>query len=422
MHFMNKERSYDVVIIGGGIAGISCAYNCAKNNLKTLLVEKNNYLGGLTTGGLVVPSMKSNDKNINTDFYNELVKYSKLNNAQITYGDGNKGWFNPILLKIVYEQMLKKVGVDILYESTCVDFEKNKNNIKKIKIESELLSLYIYSSYFIDATGSGKFSKILKCDFIKEKNKFQKKSLRFLVSNVDLEKFSDFILKIDNNRDVTTSFKIDNDRHLSTAYTSSKDKKWALEEYFNKAIEDNVLKPADTEYFQLFTVAKMPSTIAFNCPYLNLDKDYDLIAYSNALIEAREAMVRLLDFCKKYLKGFENAYISNIADITGNRENGRVKTKYIYKINDIINEKRFKNEVLSSDYPIDIHSDDDSKLTKYNNYYLPIESLMSTNYDNLFIIGRCLGADFESHSALRVQTSCASMGEGVAKYIAAKIK
>jgi len=106
MHFMNKERSYDVVIIGGGIAGISCAYNCAKNNLKTLLVEKNNYLGGLTTGGLVVPSMKSNDKNINTDFYNELVKYSKLNNAQITYGDGNKGWFNPILLKIVYEFFL----------------------------------------------------------------------------------------------------------------------------------------------------------------------------------------------------------------------------------------------------------------------------------------------------------------------------
>ena len=50
-------------------------------------------------------------------------------------------------------------------------------------------------------------------------------------------------------------------------------------------------------------------------------------------------------------------------------------------------------------------------------YYLPLESLMSYNYDNLFIIGRCLGAEFKAQGALRVQNSCASMGVGVAKYL-----
>ena len=47
-----------------------------------------------------------------------------------------------------------------------------------------------------------------------------------------------------------------------------------------------------------------------------------------------------------------------------------------------------------------------------------MESLMSINYDNLFVIGKILGADFEAHSALRVQKSCMSMGEATGKHIA----
>ena len=55
------------------------------------------------------------------------------------------------------------------------------------------------------------------------------------------------------------------------------------------------------------------------------------------------------------------------------------------------------------------------------NYQLPIESLMSFDVDNLFVIGKIVGADFKAQSALRVQKSCMSMGEGVAKYIAANL-
>ena len=47
---------------------------------------------------------------------------------------------------------------------------------------------------------------------------------------------------------------------------------------------------------------------------------------------------------------------------------------------------------------------------------------MSANYDNLYVIGKILGADFASHSALRVQKSCMSMGEGVAKHITKAIR
>ena len=106
----NTTKKYDVVIFGGGPAGISAAYTAAKLGLKTLIVEKNNYLGGQITGALVVPMMKSSSCDINTDFYKELIKYAKKYNAQITYEDDNDGWFNPVLLKIVFEKMLKDAG------------------------------------------------------------------------------------------------------------------------------------------------------------------------------------------------------------------------------------------------------------------------------------------------------------------------
>ena len=59
-----------------------------------------------------------------------------------------------------------------------------------------------------------------------------------------------------------------------------------------------------------------------------------------------------------------------------------------------------------------------SILTKTASYQLPLESLMSYDISNLFAIGMLVGAEFKAHSALRVQKSCMSMGEGVAKYLA----
>lgn len=68
---MNKM--YDICITGGGTAGCAAAYIASKLGLKTALVEKNNFLGGLMTGGLVLPVMKSEDENINVEFYKSLV-------------------------------------------------------------------------------------------------------------------------------------------------------------------------------------------------------------------------------------------------------------------------------------------------------------------------------------------------------------
>ena len=413
---MNK---YDVTIVGGGTAGCACAYIAGKLGLKVLLVEKNSFLGGSITSSLVIPAMKTSDNAINTEFFDTLYSELEAVGGAITYCDGNKGWFNPELTKIILDKMLIDAHVDVLFESSIEKIEEKLSSYIATIDDNNTLALKqgllnpIETIYLVDATGDAKICEKLNCEFLEKKS--QPINLRFIMSGVDVEKFSAWIMELDKDRDVTTSCVVNGKTYLSTAYTWDSGKNWALKPIFKQAIEDNILTEADSNYFQLFSVAGTSDSIAFNAPRL--------LNPQNPYIDGRASILRLSKFCKKYLKGFENAYISSIANSLGVRVSNRVKGKYVYTQDDLRNGKKFEHPVVISNYPIDIHSDkkDFSKLEKvYQEYQLPIESLMVR--DRLFVAGRCISADFEAQAALRIIPSCFSMGEGLAKYLQTLIR
>ena len=449
-------KKYSLVVVGGGTAGCAAAYISAKYGLKTLLIEKNSYLGGSMTGGLVTPAMKSADLQINTEFFNEFIKKLNSKNAQITYFDGNIGWFNPEIAKIVLDELLINVGVDISLNTNIVRVDKYDKTIKSLfisayeKIAVEDLSVPIETSdsnykkgtlstpietilystnnltteieadYIIDSTAAQVLCRNLGCRFIDDNDKKQPNSLRFIASGVDLDKFLPFILKLDKDRNATTGGYINGTVQLSTACTW--DKTWALTPLFKAAVEEGVLKEEDTSYFQIFTIPGMPSSIAFNCPrFSKTAKEEDLLFSSSLIIKSRESIQRLILFCRKYFPGFENSYISSIAPNIGIRTSIRPLGRYVYTINDLKNGRTFDNPVLRSNYPIDIHSEkkEEAQLEKVmKEYQLPIEALQSADYNNLFFAGRSISCDFYSQAALRIIPSCFSMGEGLAKYLA----
>lgn len=429
---------YDVVIIGGGTAGCAAAYISGKLGLKTLLLEKGIHLGGSITSGLVVPVMKSGDNQINTDFYSTLIKNLNKINGQITY-QSNPGWFNPELTKIVLDEMMQEAKVEVRYNSEIYSTKINNRNIHSININNTLsvynekiytdniyeynnkiLSVPIEAKYYIDATGDLNFSKKINCEFLNDNSQFQPISLRFIMSGINLDTFAKWLENVDTNRNVTTIEYINGSVHLSTAYTWDTNKNWALAPLFDDGVNQNILKDSDRNYFQIFTIAGTKDSIAFNCPRIIKNLNPNLIEdRTTALIEGRQAILRLSNFCKRYFPGFENSYISNIADMLGVRVSNRIKGKYIYTIDDLKSGKTFTNPVLISNYPIDVHSTNKntSTLEQIGEYQLPVESLMSNDFDNLFVAGRGISADYMAQGALRVQASCFSMGEGVAKYI-----
>ena len=411
-------KKYDLIIAGGGTAGCACAYTAGKLGLKVLLIEKNSFLGGSITSSLVIPAMQTSENAINTEFFNKLYSELEALGGAITYIDGNKGWFNPELTKIVLDKLMLEAHVDVLFESNIQKIEENLSSYivtvenDKIVDLNKLLLSPIETKYLVDATGDAKICQKLNCEFLEKKS--QPVNLRFVMSGVNVEKFSDWIMELDKDRNVTTSCIVDGKTYLSTAYTWDEGGNWALRPVFKQAIEDGVITELDSNYFQLFSVAGTPDSIAFNCPRL-------VDIGSNPYIEGRLSILRLSKFCNQYLPGFENAYISSIASSLGVRVSNRVKGKYIYTAEDLRSGRRFDNPVVVSNYPIDVHSDkkDCSTLEKvYQEYQLPLESLMVK--ENLFVIGRCISADFEAQAALRIIPSCFSMGEGLAKYLATR--
>ena len=426
--------NYDLIVVGGGTAGCAAAYTAGKLGLKTLLIEKNIHLGGTITSALVVPAMKSGEHQINTDFYNELTTELHSIGGQATYL-GNKGWFNPELTKIALDTLMAKANVEVFFDCHIRDVILEDNKIKGVIISKEMLSVYnekieqqnkdllvsIGAKYIIDATGNCEIGKLCGCEFLEEMKKDQPVSLRFMMGGVDVPHFAKWLKDYDKDKNVTTVEDIDGFIHLSTAYTWDKGKKWALAPLFEDAVNKGILKDHDRNYFQIFTVAGMPSTIAFNCPrIIDYTKTLDVVNMSKALQLARKNIFRLANFCKIYLLGFENSYISNIADMLGVRVSRRIKGKYVYTIDNVKSGKKFEHPVVVSNYPVDVHSKDkdNSTLEIVKDYTLPLESLMSADIDNLFVVGRCISADFMAQGALRVQASCFSMGEGVAKYLA----
>lgn len=420
---MTKLSHYDVIIVGGGTAGCAAAYNAGKLGLKTLLVEKNIHLGGAITSELVVPAMRSSENQINTDFFNDLITELRDLGGQVTYMN-NSGWFDPELCKVVLDRLMAKSNVEVLLDTKAAGVNIVNKEINGLTLSSNMLSVYIGANYIVDATGNCELATLAGCEFLQKENEIQPVSLRFEMAGIDLKTFSEWLLDYDKDRNVTTSEVIDGQIHLSTAYTWDKGSKWALEPLFNDAVDKKILKDNDRCYFQVFTIPNRPSAIAFNCPRVCLSSEInplDNTQISKALISARESIVRLSNFCKIYFPGFENSYISNIADALGVRVSRRIKGKYIYTVDDLKSGKKFDNPVLIGNYPIDIHSNkQDASVLEHTmqDYQLPIEALMSDNYENLFVAGRCLSANFHAQAALRIQPSCFSMGEGVAKYIA----
>lgn len=422
---MPKLNHYDVVVVGGGTAGCAAAYTAGMLGLTTLLVEQKIHLGGAITSGLVIPAMQSSKNQINTDFYGAFISELQSLGGQVTYQD-NPGWFNPELSKIALDRLMAKANVEVLFDTNIAGVNIINKHLEGVTLLSNMLSVYIAASNVVDATGNCEICAISNCNFLENfQSETQPVSLRFMMSGIDLKCFGKWLLDFDSNRNVTTVEHIDGQIHLSTACTWDSDStKWALKPLFDDAVDNNILKDEDRSYFQVFSVPKMIDTLAFNCPRVHFDPEIDPLdndSVSKALIKGRESIVRIAEFCKIYLPGFKNSYISNIADSLGVRVSRRIKGKYIYTVDDLKSGKKFANPVVIGNYPIDIHSSKKGKSQlehTMQDYQLPIESLMSADFDNLFVAGRCLSADFSAQAALRIQPSCFSMGEGIAKHIA----
>lgn len=417
------QNKWDVIVAGGGSSGVAAAVSSAKEGLKTLLIEKYSFLGGTSTGALVTPMMKNVEDN--GTLYSEILERLSKTGDSATHENGNPGWFNPEIMKCELDSLCEDYGVEVLFDTVITGAETKNGKLDKIKCFNKSGHSELSADIFIDASGDADLADLAGVPFNKgdETGKHQAFSLRFMMADVDVKVFSQWLNEIDPDSDISVTCKDVKGQILTTTAHTWDGNQWKLRPYFEQAVKDGILKHEDGAYFQVFSVPGQQSTIAFNCPRIYSEKNLDPLNMwdiSYAYKTGRKQIIRIANFCKTYLKGFENASISQIAPMLGVRDSRRIEGKYTLTEEDIFSGKKVANNVAKSNYPVDVHSQEKGKselkfLEKGDHYEIPEECLLNEKIENLIVVGRAISATFRAQASLRIQPNCWAMGEHAGK-------
>ena len=218
MFILDKERqtevkaSFDTVVCGGGIAGVSAALAAARGGAKTLLIEKQYLLGGLATLGLVtiyLPLCDGCGRQVSFGIADELLRLSVRHGSEA--GRDAKPWFengtveertkrrfevqyNPNLFAIEAEKLLTDAGVTILYGAGVCGVMQKDGIISHVLTENIDGRCAYAARNVIDATGDAELSMFAGCEYKlgREKDELcQPMTLCFRLSGVDKEKYKE---------------------------------------------------------------------------------------------------------------------------------------------------------------------------------------------------------------------------------------
>ncbi|MDY2889038.1 MAG: FAD-dependent oxidoreductase [Candidatus Caccosoma sp.] len=395
-------KKYNVIVIGGGLSGVCAAISAARENKSVLLIEEGYHLGGTATKCLINPFMKfhlHNGKSISTctrvnqGLFSEIIyELSKLHG--IDFKDMDNIVFNNEYLKVILENMCLKYNVEILYGAKVTSVELNKNLISSIEIFNQQGFSKVEANYFIDCSGDANIAAYANVPFRvgREKDNFtQPLTLCFDIANVDMAEFK-------------------KERPLITPkYVEFKEKG-----LIHNPRENVLMFPCS-----------IPNAIHFNTTRITNLSSLNATDFSKAQIEGRRQMMEMFKFLKENFKSFKDSQIMNSASIVGVRESRMIDGLYTLKEEDIKEYRKFEDGIACSCYNIDIHSPDGEGTHIFyldpNNYYsIPYRCLITKQYDNLIVAGRCISSTHEAQSSLRIMPVVANIGEaaGIAAALA----
>ena len=407
---------YDVIVCGGGTAGSVAA---ARHGAKTLIVEQLGSLGGSQTAALVMPMMgfSTGGRRLVTGINQEIIE--RCNDLP---GDNEGMFFNPELLKYVLEDMALQSGCELLYHTFISGVSMQDSRVTGVEVVNKSGKSTLTAHQVIDCTGDADVAVLAGAPYEsgrKEDGLNQSASLRFTLGGVDWDALAVFL------RD-----KGGIDAHpprLSFGFAKGGVGHSALGDLMQQAEDDGVFTAEEGGYIQFFSIPGRPGELGFNCPrvtHINGAKAEDL---TRVQIQGKKVIPKIIEFCKRYLEGFDNAYLAQTAPMVGIRESRRILGEYVLTADDFREARKFSDGIAKSCYPIDIHNPSGvgvslERLPAGEYQEIPYRCLVPLQVDNLLVAGRCISASFEAQAAIRIEATCRAMGEaaGVAAAMCAK--
>ena len=307
--------------------------------------------------------------------------------------------------------MCEESGVDILYQTVVVDSIVADGKISAVIVQTIAGLAAVTAKTFIDATGDAYLARNSGVGFERGYEKTgnnQPMSFRFEMGGIDTQKLYDYI--VGELGETWCKSKLP---YFEIAEAMHRTQRYKLEALMARGVESGELTQAEAEYMQAYTIIGKRGVMSMNCPEIPVEfSATEPVSYSKAVTFGRKMIHNIARYLIRHLPGFENAFISREAVMLGARESWRIKGKYYLVEDDYHNQSRFVDAVCRTAWFIDAHGEKVSeKLPAGGFYEIPYRSLICDEVSNLIVAGRCISASFILQASMRIQPTCASIGE-----------
>ena len=389
-------KKYDVVVVGGGFAGVAAAIAAAREGSSVLLVDKSNALGGTAVNCLVIPFMPYTTRIDGEEVALSQGIFKTIKEKLDERGATRNNLFLEEELKFLLNDMVREAGVELLYHAYLFAAKKNGEKIESLSFATRSGVTEVEADYFIDTTGDAQIAYLSGCPFVlgrESDNLCQPMTLCFRVGNVDVEAF----------------------------YETKEELK---QKYREAKARGEITNPR--EDILLFR-SPIPNVMHFNTTRVIKLDPTSAEDVTKAEIIARDQVKEIYEFMKQNGSGLENSFLMMTASEIGVRESRKIVGDYVLTEDDCRAFTKFEDSVAACNYDIDIHNPEGSGTSHYffpvGEYYtIPYRSLIPTGVGNMLVAGRCISSDHGAQASYRIMPTVCTIGEaaGVAAALAAK--
>lgn len=409
---LDVHSRHDVVVVGGGPAGVCAALAAARNGADVLLVEQQGFLGGHAVIGLALHTFHSaSGEQVIRGIPREII--GRLRELGGTIGPveiqhAHMRTTTPVdheLLKYLLMEMIAEAGVTVLLHTTLLDVVADGERLVGVVVHNKSGQQVILAEQFVDTTGDGDLAAAAGAPFEMGRPQdglMQATTLLFKVGRVDL------------------------DRMVKACGTG-----WARGNEPQSGFDMVMWFAARlTPWNDLLQEAPAPlhpdyvfwgNTVRADEANINITRVTEVDgtngdSLTRAEMEGRLQVMPVFWFLKDNVPGFEDSYVISSAPFLGVRETRRVTGEYVLTERDILRGRKFDDRVLRGAYPIDIH-DAKGKGTTFQpvggdgSYDIPYRCLVPLEVDNLLVAGRCISTTHEAQGSVRVIVTSMAMGQ-----------
>ncbi|HXE22281.1 MAG TPA: FAD-dependent oxidoreductase [Rhodoferax sp.] len=391
----------DVVVVGGGPAGLSAALAAARNGAEVILLERYNHLGGLASGGmvLVLDDMWDNHQNeisVRGNCMTMIERMAAMNLAvfprQNDWGndpDSYRRWgrwgafdfhshetphpicfaaaFDPDAMKRVALDMVQELGIELRLHSWFSQTLVEDGKVKGVICDTKSGREAILGDMVIDATGD----------------------LDVAASAGAPHTGGNYIM--------TTVFRLGGvDAEAAERFEREEPKKYA-------ELDRQAKKVLGSSWGYWWLKTPLPGVVWCNCPHIAGLDGLRVEDLTRAEIQGRKHIHALVDFVRSKMPGFEKCFLIDVAPQTGVRQTRLLEGEYILTKEDLAQRTRF-----------------DDSVARGRDYYMPYRVLLPQKIDNLLVAGRHYSVTSQAQKISREIPPCMAMGEaaGVAAALA----